>query len=75
MNDNNSSAVPPEMGSAPPACFLVAVEEDLYQRFRIYVTKNNVSDLLLARRLLNNALREFLDAHAPIEYPISPLEV
>jgi hypothetical protein len=75
MNDNDSSAVPPEMGSAPPTCFLVAVEEDLYQRFRIYVTENEVSDRLLTERLLNNALREFLNAHAPIEYPVSPLEV
>jgi hypothetical protein len=74
MKNNDSSAIPPEMESAPPTCFLVAVEEDLYQRFRIYVTENDVSDRLLARRLLNNALREFLDNHAPIQYPISPLE-
>jgi hypothetical protein len=77
MNDEASSAIPPEMvdmGSTPPTCFLIEVEGDLYHRFRIYITESDVSDRLLTKRLLNNALREFLDDHAPIEYPISPLE-
>jgi|GEM_PF-2572933 len=74
MNDYDPSTIHPETGSAPPGWFLVAVEEDLYQRFRTYVTKNDVPDLLLTRRLLNSALREFLDAHAPIVYPVCPLE-
>ena len=74
MNDNHSSTIPPGMEWVPPVCFLVGVEEDLYERFRIYVNGNDVDERLLTKRLLNNALREFLDNHAPIEYPISPLE-
>ena len=58
----------------PPACSLIAIEDDLYQRLRIYITHNEIDEPLLMRRLLNDALREFLDDHAPIQYPVSPLE-
>jgi hypothetical protein len=75
MNDNHSNTIEDEMGSDPLACFPIEVEEELYERFRIYVNGNDVNERLLTKRLLNNALREFLDNYAPIVYPISPLEV
>ena len=77
MNDNIPSFQAIPEGSITPITensVIVPIEDDLHQRLRTYVIHSEIDQPLLMTRLLNSALREFLDDHAPIQYPVSPLE-
>lgn len=66
MNDQSPIHIP---SSVPPVGFIIPVRDDLRERLEEYCRQADLNRTELVERIFDDALRVFLDDHAPIIYP------